>query len=71
MIRGKHGYQMHSMTSCKRNALQNCGEMTQRRHLQAKFKRMAQHDKDVFLNEVASEVEMDACRGKIVLFSGL
>ena len=26
---------------------------------------MARHDKDVFLNEVASEAEMDARRGKI------
>ena len=41
------------------------GDDTQRRHLQARFKRMARHDKDVFLNEVASEAEMDVCRGKI------
>ena len=26
---------------------------------------MAQHDKDVFLNEIASEAEVDALKGKI------
>jgi len=41
------------------------GDDTQRRHLQARFKRMDRHDKDVFLNDVASEAEMDARRGKI------
>jgi len=41
------------------------GDDTQSRHLQARFKRMARHDKDVFLNEVASEAEVDARKGKI------
>jgi len=39
--------------------------MTQRWHLQARFKRMARHDKDVFLNDVASEAEMDARRSVV------
>jgi len=33
--------------------------------LQARFKKMAQHDRDVFLNEIASEAEVDALKGKI------
>ena len=41
------------------------GDDAQRRHLQAKFKRMAQHDKDAFLNKVATEAEEDARRGNI------
>ena len=64
-IREKHGYQMRPTTSCKTNALQNCGDDTQRRHIQARVKRMARHDKDVFIDEVASEAKADARRGKI------
>jgi len=45
------------------------GNDTQIRHLQARFKRMARHDKDVFLNEVASEAEMEAGKARSVLFS--
>ena len=52
---------MHLTTSCKRNALLNCGDDTQRRHLQATVR----HEKDVFLDEVASKAEVDARRGKI------
>jgi len=41
------------------------GDDVQRRLLQAKFKRMARHDKDFFLNQVATEAEADVNRGKI------
>ena len=43
------------------------GDDTQRRHLQARFKRMARLDKDIVLNEVASEAE----EARLVLFSGI
>jgi len=41
------------------------GDDSQRQNLQARFKRMARHDQEGFLNEVASEAEVDACTGKI------
>ena len=44
---------------------ENCTAKLRGDDTRARFKRTARHDKDVFLNEVASEAEMDARRGKI------
>ena len=57
-------------TSCKRSALQNCGEMT---HRDGTFRLGSRGwlDKDVSLNEIASEAEWMHVEARSVLFSGL